>query len=88
MKRAKIALTAIAVFAIVAGAVASKALGFQSATVFDSYATTINGMQTIKCHLGNGVLTNVGTPTITYTTVKHNDDCPLPVATFTAPPDL
>ncbi len=49
MKKAKIVLSAVAVFAVVGGALAFKANKFLPPNVYKSYLTTVNQQPTILC---------------------------------------
>lgn len=54
MKRPKIILYIIAVFAVIGGTLAFKANKFLPPNVYKSYLTTINGMPTIRCRPCSG----------------------------------
>ncbi|SDF04455.1 DUF6520 family protein [Chitinophaga filiformis] len=88
MKKAKIVLSAVALFAVVGGAFAFKATKYQSRNVYSSYATTTNGQPTILCSTTNLHAGPNGNPTTTYTTVLAGGLCPAPVATFTVVADI
>lgn len=80
MKKAKIILASLAVFAVVGGAFAFRASRFQAPSVYSLLAgsrvtTTIVGSQTYtttipNCTLLNLATTNVGTPTNIYSTTS------------------
>ena len=85
MKKAKIVLSAVALFAVVGGAFAFKAARFQPANVYTTYSTTtIGGVPTAYCTLTDLRTTNAGVLTSVYTSAQPiNKLCGPRVQTFT-----
>lgn len=86
MKKAKIVLSAVALFAVVGGALAFKANRYQPANVYRTYSlTTINNVPTAYCTLTDLRTTATG---IAFTTVytsaaASNKLCGPTVQTYT-----
>jgi hypothetical protein len=78
MNKAKIMLSAIAVFAIVGGALAFNAKKFGFGNVYGSYTTLSSGQIVTRCALINTLKFTPGLPGIfvgAYTNTGDNDIC-------------
>jgi hypothetical protein len=88
MRKAKIILSAIAVFAVIAGAFAFNANKFLPSDIYSSYKTIVGFNQTILCSLTNLHATVVGGfATTTYTTAPNHICGPLVSTRATMPND-
>jgi uncharacterized protein YxeA len=86
MKKAKIVLSAVALFAVVGGAFAFKASRFNPNAPYIPYQTTINGVATIKCSANPALVTStLGALRTYYTSTNASGYCVLPsfASTFT-----
>ena len=89
MKKAKIVLSAVAVFAVIGGAFAFKANKFLPPNVYKSYLTTVNGVPTIHCSFDEASrFSTTGTLGTYYRATQPGDICVQTTTTFITAADL